>query len=221
MKSFLFLFFFSISLIASGADEFVKGSGSEFSMNSNGVSSKLNIYISESSFSRLGIEYHFMTTGLIQKQMWQQFVMGLHSDGPLSMEAGYVKTPELKKPEKLTSEYLNVNKGVQLDQFFFSKKSELDKYKIGVEKIEVPAGNLQATHYRKKNNGQVVDFWISDTVKPIGMVKLISKNSKVVEHNYEIELVSLLRNVKATIDPKKAVALTDEGKKALAIPLKK
>ncbi len=203
------------------ADVFESGSGSEFSMKSNGISSKLNIYITESSFTRLGIEYYFETSGFIQKKMWQQFILGIHNDGPLSVEAAYVKTPELKKAEQLTSEYLNVNKGVKLEQFFFSNKSQIDKFKVGSENIEVPAGNLQATHYQKKNNGQVVDFWISDKVKPIGLVKLSSKNPKVMEQNYEIELVSLLVNVKATIDPKNSGPLTDEGKKALAIPLKK
>ncbi|MBK24328.1 MAG: hypothetical protein CME70_10060 [Halobacteriovorax sp.] len=221
MKKIILAVALSFSFYALSSETFVKGAGSEFKMNSNGVSSKLNIYITESSFTRLGIEYHFATSGLIQKQMWQQFILGLNSDGPLSMEAGYVKTPELSKPEKLTSEYLNVNKGVKLDQFFFSKKKELQKYFIGNENIEVPAGNLQAAHYRKKNNGQVVDFWISEKVKPIGMVKLVSKNPKEMAQNYEIELVSLLRNVKATINPKEARPLTEKGKSALAIPIKK
>lgn len=218
------LFFIAVALltqVAIGEDKFTIGSGSEFSMNSNGISSKLNIYITESSFTRLGIEYYFETSGFIQKKMWQQFILGIHNDGPLSIEAAYVKTPELSKPEKLTSEYLNVNKGVKLEQFFFSNKSQIDKYKVGSESIEVPAGNLTAIHYRKKNNGQVVDFWISDQVKPIGLVKLSSKNPKVAEQNYEIELVSLLVNVKATIDSKKSRSLTEAGKKALAIPLKK
>ncbi|MFT6068242.1 MAG: hypothetical protein ACJAT2_000009 [Bacteriovoracaceae bacterium] len=217
----LIIFVAFVSQLGFAADTFTSGSGSEFSMKSNGVTSKLNIYITESSFTRLGIEYYFETSGFIQKKMWQQFILGIHNDGPLSVEAAYVKTPELKKAEQLTSEYLNVNKGVKLEQFFFSNKSQIDKYKVGSESIEVPAGNLQATHYRKKNNGQVVDFWISDKVKPIGLVKLSSKNPKVMEQNYEIELVSLLVNVKATIDPKKSGPLTDEGKKALAIPLKK
>ena len=52
-------------------------------------------------------------------------------------------------------------------------------------------------------------------------MKLISKNPKVAQQNYEIELVSLLKNVKATIDPKKTVPLTKKGKAALAIPLKR
>jgi hypothetical protein len=220
MKPLIILIALSFQF-AFAADTFVKGSGSEFSMKSNGISSKLNIYITKSSFTKLGIEYYFETSGFIQKKMWQQFILGIHSDGPLSIEAAYVKTPELSKPEKLTSEYLNVNKGVKLEQFFFSNKSQIDKYKVGNENIEVPAGSLQAVHYRKKNNGQVVDFWISDQVKPIGLVKLSSKNEKVMEQNYEIELVSLLVNVKATIDPEKSGPLTEKGKEALAIPIKK
>lgn len=204
------------------AESFQKGTGSQFVMTAKGQSKvDLNIYVSESSFTRLGIEYYFAVgNGLFKTQMWQQYIFKIVDNGPLNIEAGYIKTPELDKSETLTEEYFHTNKGVQVNDFIFSKRSEINKYKIGQETIEVPAGSLIATHYQKKNNGQTVDFWISDIVKPIGLVKLISRNPKISKQNYLIELKSLLKNVKSEIDPKKSVPLSKKGKELLASPSK-
>jgi hypothetical protein len=221
MKIFRIFLILSFSL-STYASDYVAGTGSSFNLSmEKGGNANLNIIISESSFTKLGIEYHFSTSGLLATNMWQQFVFKIIDGGPLAIEAGYVKTPELPKPEELTSEYLNVNRGVQVNDFLFAKKEEIEKFKIGQELVEVPAGEIIATHYRKSRNGQIVDFWIADEAKPIGLVKLKSHNDDNIDHNYTIELTSLLKNVKATIDPKEAVPLTDKGKEFLAKPLEK
>lgn len=218
MKIFSLLLLLSLNL---HAEAFKQGTGSRYKMVSeNGTTADLSIYISESSFTKLGVEYFFSTDGIIKSQMWQQFIFKIVDNGPLAIQAGYIKTSEFPKPEALTSEYLNVNNGVQVNDFIFAKKKELDKFKIKQELVEVPAGEIIATHYRKKRNGQVVDFWITDETKPIGLVKLISKNPKNPDHNYQLELLNLLKNVKPTITPKVAVPLTDKGKSILPKPLK-
>lgn len=105
----------------------------------------------------------------------------------------------------------NNENGVQVEDFFFSKQADIDKYRIGIESIEVPAGTILSTHYQKKKDEQTVDFWIADKAGAIGLVKLISKGSKDKNHNYTIELMSLLKNVKTKINPKIAVPLTKKG----------
>ena len=210
--SLLFSLIFSITLYA---ESFQKGAGSEFSLESNGVKSKLNIYITDSSFGKLGVEYFFdIGSGIFGKQMWQQYYLSLNENKEIGILAGYFKVPELSTPEKLTSEYYSKNKGVKLEGFLFSDRKELEKYKVGSSAVEVPAGVVFATHYRKKENGQQVDFWISEKVKPIGLVKLVSKGKEKAQ-NYKIELQSLLRNVKASINPKEAKDLSEKGRSFL------
>lgn len=216
---------FIFLLIASGAlygEAFQKGAGSQYLMTSNGVSSKLSIYVSDYSHDVLGIEYYFHIESFFnERQMWQQYVFKINKVGPLTVEAGYIKTPELDKAEKLDEEHMNVSSGVRLEEFLFSKKSDFIKFQVGFENIETKAGSIETTHYQKINNGQTVDFWISEDVEPIGLVRLRSKNPKVKEQNYEIELVSLLTGVKRKIDPAKAVKLSEKGKSVIAEPLKK
>lgn len=219
IKLFLMLLFCTCSAFSV---EYKVGSGNKYNFKmKSGASAELNIYISESSFSKLGVEYHFASKDLLQIQMWQQFIFKIIDKGPLSIVAGYVKTKELPSAEALTSDYLYVNKGVQVNDFMFAKRSEIEKYKIKNELIEVPAGDVVATHYRKKNGNQTVDFWISEEAGAIGLVKLESHNPKDTQQQYSIELISLIKNVKPMIDPIKAVPLTEKGKSVLASPLKK
>ena len=131
--------------------------------------------------------------------MWQQYQFKMKGNSPLEVIDGKILTSKFSKPQKMTNDVFSLNKGVGVDQFLFSDKSDIEKFKVGQGVIEVPAGKVQATHYRKKRDGQVVDFWISDQVKPIGLVKLISKSSQNPKQNYAIELKSLLVNVKPKI----------------------
>ena len=203
---------FSINIYA-GTKEYVVGTGSEFQLTAeNEAKVTLSIYVTESSFTKLGIEYFFSTGGFLGVQAWQQYILGITSQG-LSLEEGYIQSPEMKNPEIMTKAFRENNEnGVQVEDFFFSKQADIDKYRIGIESIEVPAGTILSTHYQKKKDEQTVDFWIADKAGAIGLVKLISKGSKDKNHNYTIELISLLKNVKTKINPKNAVPLTEKGK---------
>lgn len=211
MKNFLFLIFlFSYSLLA-GTREYIVGDGSEFKfLGEKGENIKLSIYFTESSFSKLGVEYFFSTDGLLGVEVWQQYILGITDKG-MSLDEGYVQSSDMRKPEIMTKEFRENNEGgVKVEDFFFTKEAEIEKLKIGMETIEVPAGTILSAHYQKKRSEQVVDFWISDKAGAIGLVKLESKGSK--NQNYKIELLSLLKNVKAKIVPKNAVALSEKGK---------
>ncbi len=218
-----FITFFAVFLtLTIKAATFNAGEGAKYSLvMQEGGKADLSIYISESSFSRLGVEYYTsVDAGFAGKiDLWQQFIFGIEPDSPLFVTEGYVKAKDFKKPQKLTSEYLNVNNGVQVNDFLFSKLEEIQKFKIKDEMVEVPAGRILASLYRKERNGQTVDFWISEKAKPISLIKLVSKGKKV-SHNYQIELLELLRGVKKTIEAKEAEPLNEIGKQYIAKPLK-
>ena len=214
-----YLFFISSFLYA---QTFEVGRGSEYTLNfQDKINSRVSIYIASSSFSKLGIEYSFTVPGsLIPAQTWQQYHFSILDKGPLAIDKGFIQGHDMDYPEILTAEYFNVNDGVKVNDFLFSKQSEIDASLVGNERIEVPAGVSNTTHYRKSRGGQVVDFWISENTKPIALVKLISKNPKNPNQNYTMELISLLKGVKAKIEPKKAKSLSSKGKAYLAKPLK-
>ena len=206
---FLIFFFFKNAF----AVDYVIGSGSEFKMTTNkGESADLSIYITDSSFTKLGVEYFFSAGGsFLKTEVWQQFHLGL-GGSRLTLDDGYILSDDMKRPEIMNKEFIaSKSDGVNVEDFFYSKSSDIEKFKIGEEKIEVPAGTLLTTHYKKANNGQIVDFWVSDKAGAIGLVKLIS-NGRTANQNYRIELMSLLKNVKAKINSTEAVPLTEKGK---------
>jgi hypothetical protein len=43
---------------------------------------------------------------------------------------------------------------------------------VGKETIKVPGGSFSTSHYRDKREQGTVDFWISESVPPLGMVKM-------------------------------------------------
>ena len=196
------------------------GSGSKFKVRFTDDPSAvdLSIYITDSNEAQVNVEYYFSTTNsLIPVEMWQQFHFKKSSSGVLPV-AGYVLTHKAGRPEKLPPNYLKVQKGVQVHDFMFSSKAEIAKDKVGEEKIKTPAGEVLATHYRKKRDGQQVDFWVADEAKPIGLVKLISKGSKR-DQRYTIVLGSLIKNVRPSINAEKSIPLTVATKALLPKPI--
>jgi hypothetical protein len=55
-------------------------------------------------------------------------------------------------------------------------RGEADK--VGSESVTTPAGEFTADHYRLKNGSG--DFWVSDKVSPIGLIKYQSKDVTMV-----------------------------------------
>lgn len=198
---------------------FPAGKGSTFKLvMQDGPPIDLSIYVASSTSGAVNVEYYMNATGsLVPVQMWQQFEVKI-SRGKADIQKGYLKTKELRAPQIIPSEYLKGYDGVQVNDFLFSSEAELDKNKIGVDEVDIPAGKTKANHYRTINNNQTIDYWISDDAKPIGLVKLVSTSLKDPKKNYKIELKSLMENVRATIDPSLAGPLTDVGRAFLAKP---
>lgn len=213
------LFVFSQLSWAGLESSFPPGKGSTFNLIMKDSRANLSIYIAEAKTNLVSIEYFMeVKDSLLPIQMWQQFEIQVNPGKLAQITKGFVQTKELKQPETMTSDYLQGFDGVQVNDFLFNTKEELDKNKVAVEEVSVPAGKTKATHYRTKNNDQTVDYWISDEAKPIGLVKLVSTNPKKIDQEYTIELVSLMKNVKPYIVPQNAVPLTELGKSFLAKP---
>jgi hypothetical protein len=49
-----------------------------------------------------------------------------------------------------------------------------EKKLVGKEEVKVAAGTFKTSHYREKNPNGTVDLWVSETVFPLGIVKLVT-----------------------------------------------
>ena len=195
-----------------------KGANYRVKMRQDTTPIDLSIYVAGTRVDSVHIEYFMEAKGIIPVQMWQQFEIGVTKSGA-EVRKGYVFTKETPNPEIMPADYLKgAAGGIQVNDFMFADKAQLEKDKVGVEMVEIAAGSTKATHYRVNNNGQTVEYWISDDAKPMGLVMLVSKSPKNENQNYSLELVSLMENVKAKILPEKAVSLTEKGKALLAKP---
>lgn len=222
MKSKLFLgVLLCTELFAADLSQsFTPGRGTLYQLEVKGqkIPIDVSIYVAAAKPDRVSIEYFISSReGLLPVEMWQQFEIAPSSGGTKVLK-GFVQTKELKHPETLTGDYLNGFDGVKVNDFLFTSQGELDKNKIGDEVIQVPAGKDRAAHYRTVAGDQTIDYWISDSAKPIGLVKLVSKHPSDEKKNYSLQLTSLMKNVKPYIDPAKAVPLSPLGKSFLAKP---
>jgi len=212
------LLYYSLSTYA---NDYTVGSGSEYKMvlnKSNTV--HLAIYVSQSIFEKLGVEMYMKSNDMLSPEMWQQFIFKMDVGGnfPLKITEAYFQTSTLKIAERIPYEaMIRKQDGITLDNFFFTKQKEIDKDKIKDETIEVAAGQIKTTHYRKKRDGQTIDFWIAESIKPISLVKLVSTSSKKDENNYTIELTTLISGVRPHINPDKSAPLSKEGADILSI----
>ena len=74
---------------------------------------------------------------------------------------------------------------------------------VGKETIKVPGGSFPTSHYRDKREQGTVDFWISETVPPLGMVKMtVTPNEGTQGPNVVLELSGKGADAKPTITKK-------------------
>lgn len=195
------IFFILIFSFFSHADIFTVGSGSEFRFKSGPHSAAfpLSIYIVQSSFNRLKVEYHFAdTASLLPSQQWQQYEFKRDQDNKMKIVSGRSLASGESQVKKIDLQ-VNQGKGVEISQFLFGHSETQSNLFVKKELVEVPAGQVEAKKYEVSKNGQTVQFWISDQAKPIGLVKLVSRNPQNTKQNYSVELQSLIKSVSPKI----------------------
>ena len=225
MNRFILLLLISqISLCSfaqSLSESFPAGKGASYVVrfNKNPKPVNLSIYVAATRVDSVHIEYFLEVKDLLPVQLWQQFEIGVRSGHSAEVRRGYVFAKELPRPEIIPSEYLRgAAGGIQVNDFLFASKDQLEKHKVGDEIVEISAGTTKATHYRTSNNGQTVDYWIADQARPLGLVMLVSKSEKDENQNFSLELTGILENVKPKINSEQAVELSPKGKAFLAKP---
>ncbi len=70
------------------------------------------------------------------------------------------------------------------------------------ETVKVPAGSYKAKHYHDKTaQGDTVDFWVSESVMPIGLVKMeaTQKSNPMIGGPITMELQSTGKDAKSSI----------------------
>jgi arsenate reductase len=73
---------------------------------------------------------------------------------------------------------------------------------VGTETIKVPAGSFKTKHYRDKTpQGDTIDFWISESVPPFGVVKIDvdQKNSPQIKGKMTFELHAMGKDAKPVV----------------------
>lgn len=55
-----------------------------------------------------------------------------------------------------------------------------DREVVGNETVETQTGDLEAEHVRLSGEGPVVEMWLNDTVRPMGVVKLATENGQLI-----------------------------------------
>lgn len=223
MNSFFLLFLIlSVNTLAESISQnFPAGYGASYRIKIKKESNPINlsIYVAGTKVDSVNVEYFMETKSIFPIQVWQQFEIGINEKATVDIKKGFILTKDLSIPEIIPIEYLKgVSGGIQVSNFLFRDKAQLNKDKIGEEIVEIAAGTTKATHYRTSSNGQTIDYWISFNAKPIGLVMLISKSEKNEHQNYAIELTNLIENVKPKINPENAVPLSEKGKSLLAKP---
>jgi len=76
------------------------------------------------------------------------------------------------------------------------------KNQVGSETIKVPAGSFKTKHYRDKTpKGDKIDFWISESVPPFGVVKIEvdQKSNPQMKGKMMFELTGMGKDAKPAI----------------------
>ncbi len=77
-----------------------------------------------------------------------------------------------------------------------------NKALVGSETIKVAGGSFKAKHYRDKSpQGEKIDYWVSDSVLPLGLVKVEvdQKSNPQIKGKVSLELAAMGKDAKPAI----------------------
>lgn len=144
--------------------------------------------------------------------MVQQFHLGLR-DGKIQLLKGFMKIPNISKPQELPADFLKGYNGAQMNSFIISSKDDIEGSLVGKEKLTTAEGTFEASHYKRTSNGQTVDFWITEDpkIKPMSILKMKSSGSKK-EQNYTMKLKGLVKGYRSQINASNSEPLNAMGR---------
>lgn len=188
------------------AKSFPKGKGSRFELKlDGGMKTDVMIYVADSTKSAAAIEMYLSSAAMgMPLELWLLSRFGAKSEKKIELQDMFAWMKGSPAPEKIPAETVGRSKGLQLTDFMLRDAAALGALRVEKGPIQVPAGTVQATHYRMKQNKNTIDFWISEEAAPLGLVKIDSTG----ENAFSMALVTLLSNVQAKIDPRRAVPMT-------------
>ena len=195
--------------------EYKLGQGAHYSMMVDGQPAQVKMAFVKRTDDLLVVEMDMtMTAGEVGMpiHMVQQFHLTMEA-GKIKIAKGFMKIPNIPKPQRLPPEFLKGYDGAQMKSFLVGSQGEIDSMKVGKEKVPTTEGVFDSTHYRRTSNGQTVEFWVTEDpkLKPLSIVQMKSKGSKR-EHNYTLRLKGLVKGYKSQINPDDSEPLNAMGR---------
>lgn len=195
------------------------GTGAKYFMTKGSDKSEISIVFVESTKESLVVEMFMKSLSdraALQVEMVQQFQFKMVG-GTLQLIKGIMKIPHLPKPQIIPAEALaGVGGGAQLKSFLIGSKAEIDAQKVADETVTENGKSYRATHYKKSENGQNIEYWVSDDAKPLGFVRMKSTGANSMS-NYTMNYIGPLSAVKSKIDATQAEPMSDAA--LMLVPL--
>lgn len=167
------------------------GEGSKYTLQVAGIEGNLAIYVTQVKGATLGIETFFDSRGLGADSYQAYLIQGQKVQRALTLGPGQ-STPSPMSTDNFSGQ------GFQVGDFQIKDLKTLTEWYIRSEKIKVAGALVDCKVYQTSKNGQTITFWLSEQVRPLGLVKLISVSESPLK-NYQLEFKSLLKGVAAKI----------------------
>ncbi len=198
------------------AESFPVGSGSQYFLNTGLGPAEVNIYVQSVKGNKLAVEMYMRETSGRSPGLYQSFDLELNSSQNVALKDAYLKRSSNSPPERMPRNVLEGTGQWKMSEFSRISPQDLKKDFVKEVELEMEFGKLKTLYFKKEKNGLVLEYWISEKVKPFGLVKMRSQGPKKKD-NYTLDFKSLLTGVKSEINPKKAVPLTEEGQILLGL----
>jgi hypothetical protein len=190
-----------------------EGQGVELQINGGAGNAYVVIAIVESDSKALVLDIKMTSTaGLNRVDLTQQFHLSLKG-GKIAITQAFISSPLWEgKTYKMEAEYLKGYEGVQMDSFLFGKDLPNSFQFLGDSVVTSYRGEkIKSKKFKFEENSQVIEFWLSDKIKPFGLAAIKSKGPKP-DQNYIIGYKATIKGYKSKIDAKKSLEMTSKIK---------
>ncbi len=198
-------------------ESFPEGTGGQYSLRTGLGSAEVSMYVTNSNDGEVSVEILFRQRNNMKTiSMWQQFRLVRQMGNKMKLEDGYLLVNEKYGPEKIPKGKLKGEGPFSMKDFQMLTPEELAARKTEKRTLQFEFGPLETTYTRMEKQGVVIEYWLSDKIKPFGIAKLKSSGPKARD-NYEMNFKTLIKGVDPIIQPTKAKPLSKEGRKVLGL----